>query len=70
MGSIELRNIREGTSPEGGRVMALIGMILGIITTVLTVLGVTAYILFIAFVVGAAATVSPGGPPPAPSPAF
>jgi uncharacterized membrane protein len=44
MGAGELRNIREGLAPESGRGVALAGMILGIIGTILLVISIVTFV--------------------------
>jgi hypothetical protein len=56
VGKGELAAINEGRSPEAGRGMAQIGMILSIIGTVLSVLGAIGYAVMIALAVAS------GGP--------
>jgi hypothetical protein len=52
VGSKEIKAIEAGRSDPAGKVMAQIGMWLGIITTILSVLGLIALILYFIFILG------------------
>lgn len=52
MGKKELNAINAGRSPEAGKTMAMIGMWLGIISVVLSILGIIVVILYAIFVGG------------------
>jgi hypothetical protein len=56
LGAAELRDIRDGLSPDSGQGLATAGMVLGIIGTVLLAIsccGVLAYLLFWVGLIGA-----------------
>ncbi len=55
LGATELRNIRAGLSPTSGQGLATAGMILGIIGTLLLVLGCCGALFWWLFVIGALA---------------
>jgi hypothetical protein len=46
VGRAEVKKIDEGQSPSSGRTLALVGMYLGIVSTVLTVVGIAVVMLF------------------------
>lgn len=54
VGKKEINAIEEGRSPQAGKVMAQIGMWLGIASTILTVLGLIFFIIYFVFIVGLA----------------
>ncbi|MCH2149082.1 MAG: hypothetical protein MK095_06565 [Phycisphaerales bacterium] len=53
MGSSDLKKMRDGTMDSAGEELTKVGMILGIITTILNAIGIL--LLIIVFVIGAAA---------------
>ncbi len=52
IGSKEIKDIEAGRSDQSGKVMAQIGMWLGIISTILSGLGLIALILYFIFILG------------------
>lgn len=55
MGKKELDAIDRGQSSEGGRALAKIGMWLGIVNIILSVLGIIIYAVLIIFIIGTSA---------------
>lgn len=51
IGRSELKKVQEGSISESNRMLAKIGMVLGIIGTVLSVLGTIVYVIIIAFTI-------------------
>jgi len=60
IGKKEIKAIDEGRSDPAGKVMAQIGMWLGIIFTILSVLGILAFILYFVFVIGILGIIATG----------
>lgn len=54
MGKKEIQAIDEGRSPQAGKVMAQIGMWLGIASTILAVLALIFFVIYFVFIVGLA----------------
>lgn len=61
IGRSELKKVQEGSIPESNRMLAKIGMILGIIGTVLSILGTIVYIIVIAIGISAGIMQHGGG---------
>lgn len=55
VGKKEIKAIEEGRSPQAGKVMAQIGMWLGIVSVILSVLAIIFFIIYFVFIVGLAA---------------
>ena len=62
MGSSDLKKMRAGTMDSAGEQLTKIGMILGIITTILNIIGIILFIIVSVFgIIGAAASAASNG---------